>query len=125
MKAFIRLFVCILLCQMAGVIGSIFTTPAILGWYEGLSKPFFRPPNWVFGPVWVTLYLLMGISAFLVWQKKRLDKPSLESGCSVRFATVFKRSVVGRILRAEVANSRNGRDCGSFCRYLVDDNKLL
>lgn len=53
---------------MAGVIGSIFTTPAIPGWYATLQKPSFTPPNWVFGPVWTTLFVMMGISLFLVWR---------------------------------------------------------
>ena len=66
----LRLIVSILLCQLAGFIGSIFTTPAIPTWYESLDKPFFNPPNWVFGPVWVSLYLLMGISLFVIWQRK-------------------------------------------------------
>jgi len=63
----------IVICQMAGIIGSIFTTPAIPTGYANINKPTFRPPNWVFAPVWTTLFLLMGIALFLVW-KKRLNK---------------------------------------------------
>ncbi len=59
----------ILISQAAGLIGSLFTTPAIPGWYASLEKPEFSPPNWVFGPVWTTLYLLMGTAAFLVWHR--------------------------------------------------------
>jgi len=66
----LRLIVSILICQLAGFIGSIFTTPAIPTWYESLKKPFFNPPNWIFGPVWVSLYLLMGISLFVIWQRR-------------------------------------------------------
>lgn len=55
-------------CFLAGGIGSIFTTSAIPTWYAGLVKPTFNPPNGVFGPVWSMLYLLMGISLFLVWR---------------------------------------------------------
>lgn len=62
----LKLVVSIIICQLAGFIGSIFTTPAIPGWYAALVKPTFTPPNWVFAPVWTSLYLLMGISAFLV-----------------------------------------------------------
>jgi benzodiazapine receptor len=65
----LKLVVSIIICQIAGVIGSIFTTPAIPVWYASLIKPTFTPPNWVFAPVWTGLYLLMGISAFLVWRK--------------------------------------------------------
>jgi translocator protein len=61
--------VCIALCQLAGLIGSFFTIPAIPTWYARLNKPFFSPPNWLFGPVWTSLYTLMGISLFLVWNK--------------------------------------------------------
>ena len=55
-------------CFLAGGIGSIFTSAAIPTWYASLTKPAFTPPNGVFGPVWSTLYLLMGISLFLVWR---------------------------------------------------------
>jgi tryptophan-rich sensory protein len=65
----LKLFISIIICQFAGVIGSVFTTPAIPTWYATLVKPSFAPPNWIFSPVWISLYLLMGISAFLVWRK--------------------------------------------------------
>jgi tryptophan-rich sensory protein len=53
----------------AGLVGSIFTTPSIPTWYASLVKPAFSPPNYVFGPVWSILFLLMGISAYLVWKE--------------------------------------------------------
>ena len=59
----------IILCQLAGMTGRIFTKPAILSWYVSLKKPFFTPPDWVFVPVWIILYTLMGLAAFLVWRK--------------------------------------------------------
>jgi tryptophan-rich sensory protein len=65
----LKLIISIIICQLAGVFGSIFTTPAIPSWYATLVKPTFNPPNWVFAPVWISLYFLMGISAFLVWRK--------------------------------------------------------
>jgi benzodiazapine receptor len=52
----------------AGALGSMVTTPAIPGWYEGLVKPAFNPPNWVFAPVWTALYVLMAVAAFVVWR---------------------------------------------------------
>lgn len=54
----------------AGGIGSIATISNIPTWYAALDKPWFNPPNWVFGPVWSTLYLLMGIALWLVWTAK-------------------------------------------------------
>jgi translocator protein len=65
----------ILLCQLAGGIGSYFTAPAIPTWYAALRKPFITPPDWVFAPVWITLYVLMGIAVFLVWRESRYGKP--------------------------------------------------
>lgn len=63
------LFFFVFICEMAGAIGSVFTIPTITTWYASLNKPMFNPPNWIFGPVWTTLYALMGISIFLMVQK--------------------------------------------------------
>ena len=65
----LKLMASILLCQIVGFIGSLATNPAIPTWYETLKKPAFSPPNWIFGPVWITLYTLMGISLFIIWQR--------------------------------------------------------
>jgi benzodiazapine receptor len=65
----VKLVVSLVACQCAGLIGSIFTTPAIPTWYASLQKPAFNPPNWLFAPAWITLYLLMGVAAFLIWRK--------------------------------------------------------
>lgn len=71
---FVKLVFCILVCQLAGFVGSVFTTPLIPTWYASLNKPFFNPPNWVFAPVWLTLFLLMGASLFLVWRRGTSSK---------------------------------------------------
>ena len=65
----LKLLASVAVCQLAGFLGSLFTRPAIPGWYAQLQKPSFAPPNWLFGPMWVSLYLLMAVAAFLVWQK--------------------------------------------------------
>ncbi len=67
---FFRLFAAIALAECAGIIGAIFTRPAIAGWYASLQKPLLNPPAWIFGPVWILLYALMGIALFLVWKNK-------------------------------------------------------
>lgn len=55
-------------CLGTGVFGGLLTSPSIRsGWYDSLVKPSFTPPAWVFGPVWTLLYLLMAVSAWLVW----------------------------------------------------------
>ena len=62
---------CIVAPFVAGMVGGFFTAPNIASWYDLLAKPSWTPPPWVFGPVWTTLYLLMGIAAFLVWRKEK------------------------------------------------------
>ncbi len=52
----------------AGLIGSIFTRQSVESWYQTLEKPMLTPPSWVFSPVWILLYTLMGISAYIVWR---------------------------------------------------------
>jgi len=69
MKKWARLVISVYICLMAGFFGSIFTSPSIPTWYEGLKKPDFSPPNWVFAPVWTSLFVLMGISLYFVWGK--------------------------------------------------------
>jgi tryptophan-rich sensory protein len=92
MKDWKKLLISILLCQMAGVIGAFFTTPAIKSWYVFLIKPTFAPPNWLFGPVWVTLYFLMGISLYLIW-KKGLNKKEVKSAFSLFLIHLFFNSL--------------------------------
>ena len=77
---FLKLVISIFLPLIAGFIGSVFTTSSITTWYAALNKPSFNPPNWIFGPVWTILYLLMGISLYLIWSKgikKRSSKTAL------------------------------------------------
>lgn len=64
-----KLIIAIAVSELAGIVGSVFTVPSISEWYVTLAKPELAPPNWVFGPVWTTLFALMGISAFLIWRK--------------------------------------------------------
>jgi translocator protein len=64
-----KLAASIILVFIAAGIGSVTTTSEITNWYAYLPKPTWTPPNWVFGPVWTTLYILMGIALFLVWRE--------------------------------------------------------
>ena len=67
-KDVLKILASIFVCQLAGLIGALATSASIQTWYVTLNKPFFTPPNWLFAPVWLTLYTLMGISLFLVWR---------------------------------------------------------
>ncbi|KKS94796.1 MAG: Tryptophan-rich sensory protein [Microgenomates group bacterium GW2011_GWC1_43_13] len=69
MVKFLRYFLSIGICLVAGGLGTIFTISSIPTWYATLNKPFFSPPNYLFGPVWTILYILMGVSLALIWQK--------------------------------------------------------
>lgn len=67
----VKLLLCILITEGAGIVGSIATASSVKSWYlTDLVKPTFNPPSWVFGPVWTSLFLLMGIALYLVWNKK-------------------------------------------------------
>ena len=57
----------ILVCQAAGLLGVLTTPTGETDWYQGLAKPAFNPPSWVFGPVWTLLYTLMGYAAYRIW----------------------------------------------------------
>jgi tryptophan-rich sensory protein len=65
-----KLFVSIIIPLFVGYLGSIFTIKEIPNWYLKINRPGLTPPNWVFGPVWTLLYILMGIAFYLVWTKK-------------------------------------------------------
>jgi tryptophan-rich sensory protein len=63
----LKLVASLVICQLAGIVGSFFTTPSIPTWYASLKKPSFNPPNWLFSPVWISLFVLMGISLYFLW----------------------------------------------------------
>ncbi|HUY62338.1 MAG TPA: TspO/MBR family protein [Candidatus Paceibacterota bacterium] len=69
-RSAVGLVVAVAICEAAGIVGAVFTTPAIPTWYAGLAKSALTPPAWVFGPVWTTLYALMGIAAYLAWRTR-------------------------------------------------------
>jgi len=82
MKKAAGIVVSIAVCELAGIVGSVFTMPSIPGWYAGLAKPSFNPPNWIFGPVWTLLYALMGLAAYLVYEKG-FKRPEVKKALAV------------------------------------------
>ena len=65
-----KLLTSIVICELTGLLSTPFTIASIPSWYATLHKPFFQPPNWIFGPVWTILYFMMGISLYLIWIDK-------------------------------------------------------
>ena len=61
-----KLIAMVLVCEAAGGLGAIATSKSVSTWYPTLEKPSFNPPDWIFGPVWTTLYALMGVALYRV-----------------------------------------------------------
>lgn len=92
----LKLIAAILVCQFAGFIGSFFTAPSVTTWYASIQKPDFTPPNWIFAPVWTTLFLLMGISLYLVWERG-LEKKEVKLAISI-FGIQFVLNIIWSLL---------------------------
>ena len=73
----LKLIVSLVLPLGLGAIAGMFTSEAVPEWYASLNRPSFNPPNWLFGPVWTTLYILLGISVFLIWKQSASKERNL------------------------------------------------
>ena len=89
-----KLLASIILCLGVGSLGSFFTVSEIASWYATLQKPFFSPPNYLFGPVWTILYILMGISLYLVWVAKKKGKEKAMQLFLIQLALNFFWSII-------------------------------
>jgi translocator protein len=78
-KKIIYFVIAVGICLLAGYIGSYYTTPEIPTWYTSLQKPDLSPQSWVFGPVWTVLYILMGLSLYLII-RSGLKNPEVKVG---------------------------------------------
>jgi benzodiazapine receptor len=67
MTKIVKLICSVAVCILIGFLGSFATRGSVTTWYADLSRPSFTPPDWTFGVVWPILYVMMGISAFLIW----------------------------------------------------------
>ncbi|MBU0898393.1 MAG: tryptophan-rich sensory protein [Nanoarchaeota archaeon] len=86
-----KLLVSLIACQLAGFVGAIFTTSNIATWYATINKPTFTPPNWLFAPAWTTLFILMGIALYLIWEKGSWKK-------NIKPIAVFKVQLILNIV---------------------------
>ena len=78
----VSLVVAVVIPLVVGGLGGVATASAIPTWYQGLNKPAWNPPNWVFGPVWTLLYILMGVAAWLVW-RQGWDNPQVQVALAI------------------------------------------
>jgi tryptophan-rich sensory protein len=74
MRKPLQLVICILIPVLVGAVSGYFTAESIPTWYAGLQKPSFNPPNYLFGPVWTTLYIIMGISCYRIISRPPVDR---------------------------------------------------
>jgi len=80
MNKITRILTVVVTCLCIGYFSGIITRESIEVWYPTLVKPSFNPPNWIFAPVWSTLYVMMGIAAGLVWNRMESDRINARKG---------------------------------------------
>lgn len=80
MKTYSRILLCVAICLAVGYLSSMVTQSSITTWYPTIKKPVFNPPNWIFAPVWTLLFILMGISAGMIWNKFETHKELVKKG---------------------------------------------
>jgi len=73
----LKLILSLIFPQIAGGLGAFFTLDSVRDWYLTINRPSWNPPNWIFGPVWTTLYVLMGIACYLIWKSNHPEKRKL------------------------------------------------
>jgi tryptophan-rich sensory protein len=81
-----RITVVVFICLIVGYVSGMVTRSSITTWYPTLIKPSFNPPNWIFAPVWTSLYIMMGIAAGLVWNQITSNKEAVTK--ALQFFTV-------------------------------------
>lgn len=69
MQKVLRIALVVMTCLVIGYLSGMVTRESITTWYPTLIKPVFNPPNWIFAPVWTSLYIMMGVAGGLVWNK--------------------------------------------------------
>lgn len=88
MNSFLKILISVVLCLSVGALSGFLTTDAINDYYLQLNKPSWNPPNWIFGPVWTALYIMMGVSLWLVW-KSNFSKAIVQKACLIFAAQLF------------------------------------
>ena len=117
--------VCILIPLVSGAVIGILTMSGVTDWYSTLNKPWFTPPDYVFGPVWTVLYILMGISLYLVIMSGMGKRNREDRHCPVWRPARGKPPVVLTLLRAAFTPGRSCMYCRIACPHPRDHHHLL
>ena len=67
---FIPFIISLFITLAIAAVASLVTVPQVQSWYPMLRRPAFNPPNWLFGPVWSVLYVMIATAAYLIWKKR-------------------------------------------------------
>jgi len=79
MQKILRIALVLMTCLVVGYLSGMVTRESITTWYPTLVKPVFNPPNWIFAPVWTTLYIMMGLAGGLVWNKMDTNEKAVKT----------------------------------------------
>ncbi|WP_395045208.1 TspO/MBR family protein [Flavobacterium sp.] len=78
MQRILRIVLVVTTCLVIGYLSGTVTRESILTWYPTIIKPFFNPPNWIFAPVWTVLYIMMGVSGGMIWNRLESDNENVK-----------------------------------------------
>jgi tryptophan-rich sensory protein len=81
-----RVAIVVVICLVVGYVSGMVTRTSITTWYPILVKPSFNPPNWIFAPVWTSLYVMMGVAAGLIWNQITTQKAAVTK--ALQFFTI-------------------------------------
>ncbi|HCF03959.1 TspO/MBR family protein [Flavobacterium sp.] len=81
-----RIAIVVIICLAVGYLSGMVTRASITTWYPTLVKPSFNPPNWIFAPVWTSLYVMMGVAAGLIWNQITTKKAAVTK--ALQFFTI-------------------------------------
>ena len=90
----VKILIAALTCVLLGGLSGFLTVNSVQTWFVTLNKPSWNPPSWLFGPVWTTLYILMGIAFGLVWHSSNVDKKKAMFLFYIQFALNFLWSIL-------------------------------
>ena len=86
MNKFSRVAIVVVICLVVGYVSGMVTRTSITTWYPTLVKPSFNPPNWIFAPVWTSLYVMMGVAAGFIWNQITTQKAAVTK--ALQFFTI-------------------------------------